>query len=156
MNEVEKNSCNTLRFNRPKWNVLEGDIRHINFSEYENKVDLVTGGFPCQAFSSAGKKLGFEDTRGTLFFEFARAAKECKPKILVGENVRGLLSHEKGQTLETICNVIEELGYDLIEPRVLRAMFYRVPQKRERLFFRRPALQPCQPPIPPSDRERNH
>jgi DNA (cytosine-5)-methyltransferase 1 len=135
LNEVEKNSCDTLRFNRPKWNVLEGDIRHINFSEYENKVDLVTGGFPCQAFSSAGKKLGFEDTRGTLFFDFARCITEVRPKIFVGENVKGLFNHDKGKTLEVIKQSIKDIGYTLIDPKVLKAMYYKVPQKRERLIL---------------------
>ena len=134
LNDFDKDSCDTLSRNR-NWHVEHDDVTNLSFKKYKGEVDLLSGGFPCQAFSYAGNKRGFEDTRGTLFFEFARAAKECKPKILVGENVRGLLSHEKGQTLETICNVIEELGYDLIEPRVLRAMFYQVPQKRERLFL---------------------
>ncbi|WP_375563043.1 DNA cytosine methyltransferase [Bernardetia sp. OM2101] len=135
LNEVEKNACNTLRFNRPKWNVLEDNIQNIDFLEYKNKVDIVTGGFPCQAFSSAGKKLGFEDTRGTLFFDFARCITEVKPKIFVGENVKGLLNHDKGNTLEVIKQAIKDIGYTLIEPRVLKAMYYKVPQKRERLIL---------------------
>ena len=81
LNEFEKNSCKTLKFNRPNWNVLEADIRNVNFTEFKDKVDIVTGGFPCQAFSSAGKKLGFEDTRGTLFFDFARCITEVNPKV---------------------------------------------------------------------------
>ena len=89
----------------------------------------------CQAFSYAGKKLGFEDTRGTLFFEFARAVKETNPKVIVAENVRGLLKHEDGKTLEAITSVIDEIGYQLVDPRVLKAVFYQVPQKRERLFL---------------------
>lgn len=135
LNEFEKNSCNTLRFNRPNWNVLEDDIRNVNFTKYENQVDIVTGGFPCQAFSSAGKKLGFEDTRGTLFFDFARCITEVKPKVFIGENVKGLLTHDKGKTLEVIKQSIKDIGYNLIEPRVLKAMYYKVPQKRERLFL---------------------
>tara|TARA_Y100001934_G_scaffold193860_1_gene228607 strand:+ start:1088 stop:2401 length:1314 start_codon:yes stop_codon:yes gene_type:complete len=134
LNEFAKDACETLRMNRPKWNVLEGDIADIDFKDFEN-VDFVAGGFPCQAFSYAGNKLGFEDTRGTLFFEFARVIKETNPKVFLGENVRGLLTHEKGRTLSTIRDVIEELGYTLIEPKVLKAIFYRVPQKRERLFL---------------------
>tara|TARA_B100000780_G_C21111553_1_gene449232 strand:- start:389 stop:1615 length:1227 start_codon:yes stop_codon:yes gene_type:complete len=134
LNDFDKDSCATLSRNR-NWHVEHDDVTNLSFKKYKGEVDLLSGGFPCQAFSYAGNKRGFEDTRGTLFFEFARAAKECKPKVLVGENVRGLLSHEKGQTLETICNVIEELGYDLVDPRVLKAMFYQVPQKRERLFL---------------------
>jgi DNA (cytosine-5)-methyltransferase 1 len=134
LNDFDKDSCDTLSRNR-NWHVEHDDVTNLSFKKYKGEVDLLSGGFPCQAFSYAGNKRGFEDTRGTLFFEFARAAKECQPKILVGENVRGLLSHEKGQTLKTICNVIEELGYDLVDPRVLKAMFYQVPQKRERLFL---------------------
>lgn len=135
LNEIDKHACNTLRKNRPDWNVVEGDIAKIDFSPYHEKIDLLTGGFPCQSFSYAGKQLGFEDTRGTLFYEFARAVREIKPKILVGENVRGLLSHDNGATLKTISHIIRDLGYTLVEPRVLKAMFYQVPQKRERLFL---------------------
>jgi len=134
LNEIDKNACATLRKNRPEWNVIEGDISHVDFTVYKN-IDFLSGGFPCQAFSYAGNKLGFEDTRGTLFFEFARAMKEIKPKVVLGENVRGLFTHDKGKTLEAIKSVIQELGYTLIEPRILKAMFYRVPQKRERLFL---------------------
>lgn len=135
LNEIDKHACATLRKNRPEWNVVEGDISKVNFTNYRDQIDVLTGGFPCQAFSYAGKKLGFEDTRGTLFFEFARAVKETNPKVLVAENVRGLLNHEDGRTLETICSVIDDLGYELINPRVLKAIFYQVPQKRERLFL---------------------
>ncbi|QUI64879.1 DNA (cytosine-5-)-methyltransferase [Pseudoalteromonas sp. A22] len=136
LNELDKHACNTLRLNRPNWNVVEGDVSGIDFTNYRDKVDVLTGGFPCQAFSYAGKKLGFEDTRGTLFFEFARAVKEVNPKVIVAENVRGLLNHEDGKTLNTIKDIItEELGYELVEPRVLKAIFYQVPQKRERLFL---------------------
>lgn len=134
LNEIDKNACATLRKNRPDWNVIEGDISNVNFTVYKD-IDFLSGGFPCQAFSYAGNKLGFEDTRGTLFFEFARAIKEIKPKVFLGENVRGLLTHDNGKTLEAIKSVIQELGYTLIEPRVLKAIFYRVPQKRERLFL---------------------
>jgi DNA (cytosine-5)-methyltransferase 1 len=134
LNEIDKNACATLKKNRPHWNVIESDISDIDFTIYKN-IDFLSGGFPCQAFSYAGNKLGFEDTRGTLFFEFARAIKEIKPKVFLGENVRGLLTHDEGKTLEAIKSVIQELGYTLIEPRVLKAIFYRVPQKRERLFL---------------------
>ena len=135
LNELDKHACNTLRKNRPDWNVVEGDISKIDFTKFRDQVDILSGGFPCQAFSYAGKQLGFEDTRGTLFYEFARAVKETNPKVLLGENVRGLISHDGGKTLATISKIIEDLGYTLIEPRVLKAMFYQVPQKRERLFL---------------------
>jgi len=135
LNEIDKYACATLRHNRPNWNVIEGDIKNIDFNEYKNQVDLLAGGFPCQAFSYAGNKLGFTDVRGTLFFEFSRAINEIRPKIFIGENVRGLLNHDGGRTLSTIKEVLTSLGYTLVEPRVLKAMFYNVPQKRERLFF---------------------
>ena len=129
LNEFDKHACNTLRKNREQWNVIEGDIRDVDFTQF-NGVDFISGGFPCQAFSYAGKQLGFKDTRGTLFFEFARAIKETQPKVFLGENVRGLLEH-----IEVIKSVIADLGYTLIEPRVLKAIFYKVPQKRERLML---------------------
>lgn len=135
LNENDKHACSTLRHNRPKWNVIENNVEKVDFSDYEGKVDIVTGGFPCQAFSHAGKKRGFEDTRGTLFFEFARCVKEVRPKMFIGENVKGLFSHDNGNTLEVIKLAIHELGYTLIEPTVLKAMYYKVPQKRERLIL---------------------
>ncbi len=89
-----------------------------------------SGGFPCQAFSYAGRKLGFEDTRGTLFFEFSRAIREIKPKIFLGENVRGLYQHDSGRTIETIISVLEDSGYYVFKPKILKAIFYQVPQKQ--------------------------
>lgn len=135
LNEFDKDACATLQKNMPDWNVVQGDIHDIDFTRYYGKVDLLTGGFPCQAFSYAGKRLGFEETRGTLFFELARAVKEIQPKVFMAENVKGLLEHDNGRTIETIKSVIAELGYTLIPPRVLRAILYNVPQKRERLIL---------------------
>jgi len=135
LNEIDKWACQTLRNNRPNWNVLEGDIKDYNFTKYNNKVDVVTGGFPCQAFSYAGKKLGLDDARGTLFYEFARVIKEVNPPICIGENVRGLLSHEKGKTLQGMLSILDEIGYNVVPIQVLKAIHYRVPQKRERLIL---------------------
>lgn len=135
LNEIDKYACQTLKKNRPNWNVLEGDIKNFNFSSYKNKVDVVTGGFPCQAFSYAGKKLGFADARGTLFYEFARVVKEVNPIICIGENVRGLLSHEKGKTLQGMISILDEIGYKVVPVQVLKAINYKVPQKRERLIL---------------------
>ncbi len=135
LNELNKDACNTLRVNRPQWNVVEGDVRSVDFTPYQGQIDLLTGGFPCQAFSYAGKRLGFEDARGTLFYEFARAIKEVKPLICVGENVRGLLAHEGGNTLRGMVDILDELGYDVVPPKVLKAINYGVPQKRERLII---------------------
>ncbi len=130
--EIDKNAVNTLRKNRPNWNVIESDISKVDFRGLE--ADIVEGGFPCQAFSFAGKKMGFEDIRGTLFFEFARCIKEVRPKIAIGENVRGLLQHDKGKTLNTMVNTLKELGYK-VGYKVLRAQYFDVPQKRERLII---------------------
>lgn len=135
LNEIDKWACETLRKNRPQWNVLEGDIKNFDFSEFKNKVDIVTGGFPCQAFSYAGKKLGLEDARGTLFYEFARVVDEVKPYICLGENVRGLLSHENGKTLQGMISILNEIGYRIVPVQVLKAINFKVPQKRERLFL---------------------
>ncbi|NPA71745.1 MAG: DNA (cytosine-5-)-methyltransferase [Gammaproteobacteria bacterium] len=133
-NEIDKDACKTLRYNRPQWNVVEGSVSEVDFTSYRG-IDFLSGGFPCQAFSYAGNKQGFEDTRGTMFFEFARAVKETQPKVFMAENVKGLASHDQGRTLEVIKKVIAELGYYLIEPTVLKAMFYKVPQKRERIIL---------------------
>ena len=135
LNEIDKSACDTLRINRPDWNVAQGSIADLDFKKFQNKVDVVTGGFPCQAFSYAGKKLGMEDTRGTLFFEYARCLKEVRPKVFLAENVRGLLRHDNGRTLETIVSIFEEMGYKVFEPRVMKAIHHRVPQKRERLII---------------------
>ena len=134
LNEIDKHACETLRKNRPNWNVLEGDIKNFNFSDFHNKVDVVTGGFPCQAFSYAGKRLGFEDARGTLFYEFARVVKEVNPPICIGENVKGLLSHDNGNTLKGMISILDEIGYNVVPVEVLKAIKYKVPQKRERLI----------------------
>lgn len=132
--EIDKFCCETLRKNRPNWNVVCEDISRVDFTKYKNRVSIVTGGFPCQAFSYAGKKLGFEDTRGTLFYEFARCIKEVNPLIFMAENVRGLMSHEKGKTLETIIGVLQDLGYN-VEYRLVKAVEHQVPQKRERIII---------------------
>lgn len=131
--EIDHAACQTLRANRPEWNVIEGDIHEVDFTPYLGKVDLVSGGAPCQAFSYAGKKLGFGDTRGTLFAEFARCVKETSPKMFLFENVCGLLSHDKGRTFNTILHVFEGLGYE-VHYRVLNACYFGVGQKRKRLI----------------------
>ena len=97
-------------------------------------VDVICGGFPCQAFSIAGNRRGFEDTRGTLFFEIARFASILRPRYLFLENVKGLLNHENGITFETIISTLDELGYD-VEWQVLNSKDFGVPQNRERVFI---------------------
>ncbi|MCC7439682.1 MAG: DNA (cytosine-5-)-methyltransferase [Armatimonadetes bacterium] len=134
LNEVDTSACQTLRNNRPHWTVLEGDVRNFDFSQYHNNVDVVTGGFPCQAFSYAGKKLGLADARGTLFYEFARVVQQVQPRICIGENVRGLLSHDNGKTLQGMISILNEIGYRVMPVQVLKSTQYNVPQKRDRLI----------------------
>lgn len=130
--EIDGDAVDTLKQNNKQLNIFKGDIASVDFSGM--KADVIEGGFPCQSFSYAGKGRGFGDTRGTLFFQFARAVDEVKPKIAVGENVRGLLRHDGGRTLTTMINKLEEIGYR-VAYRVLRAQYHDVPQKRERLII---------------------
>lgn len=108
--------------------VTDEKIRNIGH------VDVICGGFPCQAFSIAGARRGFEDTRGTLFFEIARFASILRPKLLFLENVKGLLNHDKGNTFKTIIRALDELGYD-VEWEVFNSKHFGVPQNRERVFI---------------------
>ena len=108
--------------------VTDEDVRQLG------SVDIITGGFPCQAFSVAGKRGGFEDTRGTLFFEIARIARILKPRYLLLENVKGLLNHSGGTTFATILNTLGELGY-WWEYQILNSKDFGVPQNRERVFI---------------------
>ena len=110
-----------------------GDVTKIDASDVPDH-DLLTAGFPCQAFSVAGKRLGFEDTRGTLFFEVARIAKHKQPRIILLENVKGLIGHDKGRTLETIVRTLNEIGY-VVDFEVLNSKYFGVPQNRERIFI---------------------
>lgn len=109
-------------------------VSNEEWQKFRGTVDVICGGFPCQAFSVAGKRQGFSDTRGTLFFEIARAAEQIQPRFLFLENVRGLLSHNKGQTFATILATLDELGYD-VEWQVLNSKNFGVPQNRERVFI---------------------
>lgn len=110
-----------------------GDITKINVQELPD-FDLLVGGFPCQSFSIAGKRKGFDDTRGTLFFDIARILADKKPRYFILENVKGLLSHDGGKTFQTILGVLTDLGY-FVEWQVLNSKNFGVPQNRERVFF---------------------
>lgn len=110
-----------------------GDATAINPTDLPD-IDLLVGGFPCQAFSVAGKRLGFNETRGTLFFDIARILKEKQPRHLVLENVKGLLSHDSGRTFTTIIGVLTDLGYS-VEWQVLNSKNFGVPQNRERVYI---------------------
>lgn len=112
---------------------LHGDITQIDAGDIPDH-DVLVGGFPCQAFSIAGQRKGFEEARGTLFFEIARIAKEKQPRLMLLENVKGLLSHDGGNTFDTMCAVLNDIGY-AIDFRVLNSKHYGVPQNRERIFI---------------------
>jgi len=109
------------------------DVLFINGKKYKNNIDLLVGGSPCQSFSMVGKRKGFEDTRGTLFYEFARVIKESQPKVFIYENVKGLTNHDNGNTFETIKATFNELGYKCFS-KLLNSKDYGVPQHRERIF----------------------
>lgn len=138
--------CEIDKFARKSYKAIhdtEGEIElhditavtNEEWRKFRGTVDIICGGFPCQAFSIAGKRKGFlDETRGTLFFEIARAAKEIKPSLLFLENVKGLLSHDKGRTFRTILSTLDELGYDA-EWQILNSKDYGVPQNRERVFI---------------------
>jgi DNA (cytosine-5)-methyltransferase 1 len=112
---------------------LHGDITKIDAHDIPDH-DVLVGGFPCQAFSVAGQRKGFEEARGTLFFEIARIASAKQPRLMLLENVKGLLSHDGGNTFETMCAVLNDIGY-AIDFRVLNSKHYGVPQNRERIFI---------------------
>jgi DNA (cytosine-5)-methyltransferase 1 len=109
------------------------DITTLNAKKYKNKIDILVGGSPCQSFSMVGKRLGLEDTRGTLFYDFARIVKECKPNIFIYENVKGLINHDKGKTWLIIQEVFKQLGYKIYS-KTLNSKDYGIPQHRERIF----------------------
>ena len=116
-----------------KGDLLHGDITKINETEIPEH-DLLVGGYPCQSFSLAGRRLGFEDMRGTLFFEIVRIAKEKRPKALLLENVKGLVSHDKGNTLSVMLHALNEIGY-VLDINIMNSKYFDVPQNRERIFI---------------------
>jgi len=115
-------------------NCWYNDVCDIDGKKYKNKIDLLVGGSPCQSFSMVGKRRGFDDTRGTLFYEFARVVKESQPKVFIFENVKGLLNHDKGKTFEIIKATFDELNYKYFY-QLMNAKDYGVPQHRERVFI---------------------
>ena len=138
--EIDKDASETLKYNRPGWNIINEDIAKISSMDLEKyfnikrgELDLLSGGAPCQAFSYAGKRLGLEDARGTLFYHYAVFLRKLQPKTFLFENVRGLLNHDRGRTYQTITNIFTSEGYT-IQKFLLNAWDYGVAQKRERLI----------------------
>lgn len=138
--EIDRDAAETLKKNRPGWNVINEDIANIScldlekyFNIKKGRLDLLSGGAPCQAFSYAGKRLGLEDARGTLFYHYALFLQKLQPKMFLFENVKGLLTHNHGKTYATILEIFKKAGYK-VDKRVLNAWDYGAPQKRERLI----------------------
>lgn len=138
--EFDRDACDTLKKNRPNWNVICDDIANVSSQDLEcvfgvskGELDLLSGGAPCQAFSYAGKRLGLEDARGTLFYHYAVFLEKLQPKMFLFENVRGLLTHDNGKTYGLMLQIFEDAGYE-IKREVLNAWDYGVAQKRERLM----------------------
>ncbi len=130
--EIDKYASSVYEHNFPGA-INYGDITQINAEELPD-FDCLVGGFPCQAFSIAGKRRGFDDTRGTLFFDLARILRAKQPRYFIFENVKGLLSHDNGNTFRTIITAIDELGYDC-QWQVLNSKNFGVPQNRERVYI---------------------
>lgn len=139
--EFDKNASETLKKNRPNWNVICNDIANISslnlevcFGISKGDLDLISGGAPCQAFSYAGKRLGLDDARGTLFYHYAIFLRKLQPKSFLFENVKGLMSHDNGQTYQTMLDIFTAEGYTA-KSKILNAWNYDVAQKRERLIM---------------------
>ena len=139
--EIDKNAADTLKKNRPEWNVINDDVANISSLDLERyfkipkgELELLSGGAPCQAFSYAGKRLGLEDARGTLFFHYAVFLQKLQPKTFLFENVRGLLTHDRGRTYHTIHDIFTAEGYT-VQTEIMNAWDFGVAQKRERLIM---------------------
>lgn len=138
--EIDKYAAATLRSNRKNWNIIEEDIVKVseqgihNFLPKDSKIDFISGGYPCQAFSYAGQKLGLDDVRGTMFFYFAKIIKDLSPKVFLAENVKGLSTHDNGKTLQTMLQIYDKLGYH-VSWHILKSNDYGVAQKRERIII---------------------
>lgn len=135
IDEFPRASYKAIHDTKGEWNRHDiTQISDVEWRELRGKVDAICAGFPCQSFSIAGKRLGFDETRGTVFFEIARAIKQIEPQIVLLENVLGLLSHDSGRTFRTILNTLDELGYD-VEWRVFNSKYFGVAHNRRRVFI---------------------
>ena len=127
---VKKSYFANHKINEKNWH---DDVTKFSAKKYKYKVDLLVGGSPCQSFSMVGKRAGLKDTRGTLFYDFARIIDECRPKVFIFENVKGLLSHDDGKTWRVIQEVFNSLGYKIFS-QTMNSKNYGIPQHRERIF----------------------
>lgn len=135
LNDIDKDCCKTLEKNHENVKVKCCPFEDLELDEYIENIDLLTGGVPCQAFSHAGKREGLDDPRGELIIKFVEMVNKLKPKMFMIENVKGLLTHNGGKTIDTIVKFMEESGLYNVRYKLLNATEYNVPQKRERVFI---------------------
>jgi DNA (cytosine-5)-methyltransferase 1 len=135
LNDNNKDCCQTLKLNHKNINVKCCSLTKLNITKYKGKVDLLTGGVPCQSFSQAGTRKGFDDERGNLMLEFIDMINAIEPKMFMIENVRGLLTHDKGNTMNEIINKLNETEMYNVVYELINAVHYGVPQKRERVII---------------------
>lgn len=135
INEIDKTFCKTLRKNHPGVNIVEDSMINLDLTSYKNKVDVLQGGVPCQAFSQAGERKGLSDPRGKLILHFNKLINDCAPKMFLVENVKGLTTHNKGETFSDILELFRNDGKYNVYHKVLNAKDYDVPQKRERVII---------------------
>lgn len=134
LNDNDRYCCDSLKENHPKVKIDCGSMIDLNLTNYKN-IDLLAGGVPCQSFSQAGRREGLNDKRGQLLPHFNELIRQCSPKVFLIENVKGLVTHEKGKTLSSIIDLLESSGDYIVKYKVLNSNDYDVPQKRERLFI---------------------
>jgi len=127
---VKKSYLANYKLEEDHWH---NDVTKFNAEKYKGQIDLLVGGSPCQAFSMVGKRLGLDDIRGTLFYDFARIVSQTEPKVFIFENVKGLVNHDKGRTWQVVQDVFDDLGYKIF-PKVLNSKDFGIPQNRERIF----------------------
>jgi DNA (cytosine-5)-methyltransferase 1 len=135
LNEINPKFCETLSRNHPGVRIENKDMLALNLTEFNGRVDVLMGGVPCQAFSQAGERMGLEDPRGKLIVEFNRLVLECNPKVIIVENVKGLTTHNGGETLRGVIELFKNGGKYNVQTKVLNAKDYEVPQKRERIII---------------------
>jgi DNA (cytosine-5)-methyltransferase 1 len=135
INEMDKTFCKTLRRNHPGVNIIEGSMVDLDLKPYRGQVDILQGGVPCQAFSQAGERKGLEDPRGKLIVQFNNLINDCEPKMFLVENVKGLITHNNGETFKNIITLFENNGKYKVYHKILNAKDYEVPQKRERILI---------------------
>lgn len=135
LNDNNKDCCETLKKNHIGVNVICSSMDQLDLTSYIGNVDLLTGGVPCQSYSQAGLRKGLDDPRGTLIYSFAKIINTINPKIFMIENVKGIITHDNGKTIEKILKIINEKNLYNVEYKILNSVDYNVPQKRERVFI---------------------